>query len=97
MTGPRSSSLIIRNYSLLRTLALARHDFAGALERGRNALVLDPENARYHGLVGDAQIELGRYDEAIESYQEMVNRRPDFASFSRISYAESSMATPRVP
>ena len=61
------------------TLALARHDFAGALEHGRNALALDPENARYHGLVGDAQIELGRYDEAIESYQEMVDRRPDFA------------------
>jgi len=76
------------------TLALARHDFAGALERGRNALVLDPENARYHGLVGDAQIELGRYDEAIESYQEMVNRRPDFASFSRIAYARELYGDP---
>jgi tetratricopeptide (TPR) repeat protein len=76
------------------TLALARHDFAGALERGRNALVLDPENARYHGLVGDAQIELGRYDEAIESYQEMVNRRPDFASFSRVSYARELYGDP---
>lgn len=76
------------------TLALARHDFAGALERGRNALVLDPENARYHGLVGDAQIELGRYDEAIVSYQEMVNRRPDFASFSRISYARELYGDP---
>jgi tetratricopeptide (TPR) repeat protein len=76
------------------TLALARHDFAGALERGRNALVLDPENARYHGIVGDAQIELGRYDEAIESYQEMVDRRPDFASFSRISYARELYGDP---
>src|SRR5918995_551292 len=65
-----------------------------ALERGRHALVLDPENARYHGLVGDAQIELGRYDEAIESYQEMVNRRPDFASFSRISYARELYGDP---
>jgi tetratricopeptide (TPR) repeat protein len=69
------------------TLALARHDFAGALERGKQALVLDPDNARYSGIVGDAQIELGMYDEAIASYQKMVNRRPDFASFSRVSYA----------
>ena len=56
--------------------------------------MLDPENARYHGLVGDAQIELGRYDEAIESYQEMVDRRPDFASFSRISYARELYGDP---
>ena len=68
-------------------LALARHDFAAALGYGTRALALDPQNARYHGIVGDTQIELGMYDEAIESYQEMVNSRPDFASFSRVAYA----------
>jgi tetratricopeptide (TPR) repeat protein len=93
----RAGKLEPHNPELFATegaLALARHDFAGALEHGRNALALDPENARYHGLVGDAQIELGRYDEAIESYQEMVDRRPDFASFSRISYARELYGDP---
>jgi tetratricopeptide (TPR) repeat protein len=76
------------------TLALARHDFATALESGRQALALDPENARYYGIVGDAQIELGMYDEAIESYQEMVNRRPDFGSYSRVSHARELYGDP---
>src|SRR5215212_2965581 len=76
------------------TLALARHDFAEALERGTQALALDPESARYHGIVGDAQIELGMYDEAVQSYQEMVNSRPDFASFSRVAYARELYGDP---
>jgi len=76
------------------SLALARHDFAAALGYGTRALALDPQNARYHGIVGDAQIELGMYDEAIESYQEMVNSRPDFASFSRVAYARELYGDP---
>src|SRR5688572_28009494 len=39
------------------SLALARHDFAAALGHGTRALALDPGNARYYGIVGDAQIE----------------------------------------
>src|ERR687889_2279762 len=76
------------------TLALARHDFQAALEYGKRALALDPESARYHGIVGDAQIELGMYDEAIHSYQEMVDRRPNFDSFSRVAYARELYGDP---
>jgi tetratricopeptide (TPR) repeat protein len=76
------------------TLALARHDFAAALGYGTRALASDPHSARYHGIVGDAQIELGMYEEAIHSYQEMVNSRPDFASFSRVAYARELYGDP---
>jgi tetratricopeptide (TPR) repeat protein len=76
------------------TLALARHDFTAALQNGTRALAFDPENARYYGIVGDAQIEQGMYDEAINSYQEMVDRRPDFASFSRVAYARELYGDP---
>ena len=75
-------------------LDLARHRFADAMEQGKRALVLDPESARYHGIVGDAQIELGMYDRAIESYQEMVDLRPDFDSFSRVSHARELYGDP---
>src|SRR5919112_1635525 len=81
-------------YAARGSLALARHDFQAALEYGKRALALDPESARYHGIVGDAQIELGMYDEAIHSYQEMVDRRPDFASFSRVAYARELYGDP---
>src|ERR687891_8427 len=76
------------------SLDLARHDFEAALQNGTRALALDPENARYYGIVGDAQIELGMYDEAIASYQEMVDRRPDFDSFSRVAYARELYGDP---
>src|ERR671912_140656 len=76
------------------SLALARHDFQAALQNGTRALALEPENARYYGIVGDAQIEQGMYDEAIHSYQEMVDRRPDFDSFSRVAYARELYGDP---
>jgi tetratricopeptide (TPR) repeat protein len=75
-------------------LALARHDFARALEFGERALALNPESARYYGIVGDAQIELGRYEEAIASYQKMIDLRPDFSSYSRVAYARELYGDP---
>lgn len=76
------------------TLALARHDFQAALGYGAQAQALDPQSARYHGIVGDAQIELGMYDEAIQSYQDMVDSRPDFDSYSRVAYARELYGDP---
>jgi tetratricopeptide (TPR) repeat protein len=75
-------------------LALARHDFARALDFGERALALNPESARYHGIVGDAQIELGRYEEAIASYQKMIDLRPDFSSYSRVAHARELYGDP---
>ncbi|HEX5688682.1 MAG TPA: tetratricopeptide repeat protein, partial [Roseiflexaceae bacterium] len=37
--------------------------------------------------IADAQIELGKYEEAVATLQQMVDLRPDLASYSRISYA----------
>ncbi len=75
-------------------LALGRHDFAGALELGEQALAENPQSADYYGIVGDAQIELGRYEEAVGSYQQMVDRRPDFASYSRVAHARELYGDP---
>src|ERR671912_1390247 len=83
-----------QSFATRGSLDLARHDFAAALQNGTRALALDPENARYHGIVGDAQIEQGMYEEAINSYQEMVDRRPDFDSFSRVAYARELYGDP---
>ncbi|MGH3145100.1 MAG: tetratricopeptide repeat protein, partial [Rubrobacter sp.] len=89
-SGGRSAEL----FAARGTLALARHDFQAALGRGAQALALDPESARYHGIMGDAQIELGIYDEAIGSYQKMVDTRPDFDAYSRVAYARELYGDP---
>jgi tetratricopeptide (TPR) repeat protein len=69
------------------SLQLARHDFAGAQETGQKGLRLAPGSWTMYGIVGDAYTELGQYDPAVEAFQEMIDLRPDLASYSRVSYA----------
>jgi tetratricopeptide (TPR) repeat protein len=69
------------------TLALARHEFADALDLGLRALEVAPGNEAAYGVIVDAYNELGRYDEAIEAGDAMLQVRPDLSALSRASYA----------
>lgn len=62
-----------------------QHDFPAALEAGRRAVELDPNDAGCRGVLGDALLELGRYDEAESLYRQMNELVPDLASLSRLS------------
>ncbi len=75
-------------------LALARHDFAAALVFADKALEINPDQARYYGLRADAQIELGQYEQAAEALQNMADRRPDFAAYSRIAHIRELYGDP---
>jgi tetratricopeptide (TPR) repeat protein len=68
------------------SLALSRHQFAHALDLGKQAAALDAFISRSYGIIADAQIELGQYDKAQATVQHMVDLRPDLASYSRVSY-----------
>jgi tetratricopeptide (TPR) repeat protein len=68
-------------------LSLSRHEFTQALDWGFRAQRLQPSSAFAYGVIGDAQIELGQYDAAVQTFQKMVNIRPDLGSYSRVSYA----------
>jgi tetratricopeptide (TPR) repeat protein len=68
-------------------LANARHQFSEALKIGERAKALNPSIPRIYGVIADAQIELGKYDDAVQTLQTMVDMRPDLSSYSRISYA----------
>jgi tetratricopeptide (TPR) repeat protein len=67
-------------------LSLARHQFREALDWGEKAHAISPGTALIYGVIGDAQIELGQYDAALETFQTMVDLRPDLSSYSRASY-----------
>lgn len=67
-------------------LSLARHQFREALAWGEKARLISPGTALIYGVIGDAQIELGQYDPALETFQTMVDLRPDLSSYSRASY-----------
>ena len=67
-------------------LALSRHDFAAALHWGLVAQAAAPARPTVYGVLTDAYVELGRYTEAVDAAQRMIDLRPDLASYSRVSY-----------
>jgi tetratricopeptide (TPR) repeat protein len=67
-------------------LALARHDFGAGLADAQRARAQAPEINKPFGVLVDALVELGRYDEAGRALQRMVDRRPDLAAYARVSY-----------
>jgi tetratricopeptide (TPR) repeat protein len=68
-------------------LALARHDFAAALEHGRRARAMALYSMDAYGVIGDSLLELGRYRDAFDAFQRMVDTKPALASYARVSYA----------
>lgn len=70
----------------LGALTAARHDFAGALTWTQKASRINPYNASVYGVMGDALVELGRYPEAYQAIQRMVNLKPGLSAFARASY-----------
>ena len=75
-------------------LALARHDFTGALQWGEKAKAIDPYNVAVYGVIGDALNELGRYRAAFRTFEEMENLKPGVAAYSRTSYARELQGSP---
>ena len=67
-------------------VAMGRHEFAAAYEltrRYQRAHGADPWNL---SVMGDALMELGRYDEAEKAYQRMVDLKPGPIAYSRVAY-----------
>lgn len=71
----------------LGSLALTRHEFGRALILGRRAVNVAPYSANPHGIEGDALLELGRYSQAFQAFQKMVDLKPNLSSYARVSYA----------
>jgi tetratricopeptide (TPR) repeat protein len=70
------------------SLALSYHDFRKALRLGRTALALS------HGfsppalaMIGDASVELGRYDQGFAAFARLGHLRPGLVAYARLSYA----------
>ena len=75
-----------RSFTGRGALELNLHRFADALVSGQRAHALAPDNADSLAVIVDAQVELGRYDEAAGSLQAVLDRKPNLAALSRASY-----------
>lgn len=68
------------------SIQLSLHQFEQALVTGHQALQINDKRASVYGVLCDANVELGNYEEAIRMADKMVAIRPDLKSYSRISY-----------
>jgi tetratricopeptide (TPR) repeat protein len=66
-----------------------RHDFSAAAAEARRAIELDSKDADAWGVLGDAYLELGVYDQAGDAYGRMAELTGDLASYSRASGLKS--------
>jgi tetratricopeptide (TPR) repeat protein len=60
-----------------------RHEFEQSIEWANKTLARDPNNNMALGLLGDAAVEMGNYEKAMDHYQAMLDSRPDISSYSR--------------
>jgi tetratricopeptide (TPR) repeat protein len=68
------------------TVLLSQHHFADGLVVAQQAVAINPNSAFVYGLMCDANLELGKYQEAVQMADKMVSIRPDIRSYLRVSY-----------
>lgn len=67
----------------LSATLIAQHDFQGALEIAERVYDFDPGALQALATMGDASLELGRYDEAEAAYETLLEQAPGAAVYSR--------------
>lgn len=83
--APRDASARKLRASLLLTF----HRFSDALSEGEKLLADFPNDAFVFGVLTDANVELGRYPEAVEAAQRMVDLKPNADSYARVAHLRS--------
>jgi tetratricopeptide (TPR) repeat protein len=68
------------------TVLLSQHRFEEALVIAKDFIKIYPDAAFGYGLLCDATVELGKYQEAVAAADRMNQIRPDLRSYSRIAY-----------
>jgi tetratricopeptide (TPR) repeat protein len=68
------------------SLKMSQHQFADAKILAEAAKAINPDNAYVYGILVDANVELGNYEEAVAMSDKMQALKPSLESYSRASY-----------
>ncbi|MEW5977268.1 MAG: tetratricopeptide repeat protein [Acidobacteriota bacterium] len=93
----KALELDTNNYAAIRLIPWVQngqHRFDEAVPAARRACAMEPKDPWNLGNLGDALLEIGEYESAAEVIQQMVDLRPDFASYSRASYVRELFGDP---
>jgi tetratricopeptide (TPR) repeat protein len=72
---------------MLATVLLSQHRFREAIAIAERASRMSPRDGWNFGVIGDAHLELGEYDEAFGAFDRMMRLRPSAAVYGRAAYA----------
>lgn len=68
------------------SVLMSQHRFKDALMVAESAKSINPNNAYIYGVLVDANVELGNYEEAVKMSDIMQGLKPSLESYSRASY-----------
>jgi tetratricopeptide (TPR) repeat protein len=68
------------------SVKMSQHQFPEARDLAEKARKINPENAYVYGVLVDANVELGNYDEAVAMSDKMQALKPSLEAYSRASY-----------
>ncbi len=68
------------------SVKMSQHQFAEARDLAEQARQINPDNAYVYGVLVDANVELGDYEQAVAMSDKMQAMKPSLESYSRASY-----------
>jgi tetratricopeptide (TPR) repeat protein len=68
------------------SVLMSQHRFKDALQVAESAKNVNPNNAYIYGVLVDANVEMGNYEEAVKMSDIMQGLKPSLESYSRASY-----------
>ncbi len=77
------------NYEALRLrseVLMERHEFQRVADYAQEMSKFAPNDPWNWGTLGDASMELGKYEDASQAYGRMMALRPDLSSYNRMAY-----------
>ena len=88
----RSLEIAPNNAGAMRHLAYvfySRHEFEAAATHARKGIEMDATDGDSYGILGDALLEVGKYDEAKAAYEKMMQLEDSLYSRSRLAGLKS--------
>ena len=70
------------------------HDFTAAVTLATKAVELDPTDGHAYGILGDAHLEVGKYEQAEAAYRRMLERETDLHAWGRLAGLKSLQGDP---
>jgi tetratricopeptide (TPR) repeat protein len=67
-------------------IAMERHEFQSVADYSAAVIKFAPNDPWSWGMLGDADMELAKYEHAKDAYMKMLSLKPDISSYNRLAY-----------